>query len=117
MKGIKNHLFNNFKWYHSTLNGLVKKIQEEGLRINSIPEFQSKTEPWIYVSTFPFCLEKDFSTFEVDLSQFDSDDTIWLDDGLPLEKRWQLRVTKNIPSKYLRLLSKEEAYSVKRCIP
>jgi hypothetical protein len=67
---IYNHENNSCIWYHSTLKGLASKILREGLMINSIPTFQSSSEPRIYVSTHPFTCDKDFVTFKVDLSKF-----------------------------------------------
>jgi len=109
-KGIWNHKTKSYIWYHSTLNGLVDKISKEGLKIFSIPTFQTSSEDRIYVSTLPFTLEKDFSTFAVDLSELSWEDAGWPfgTSEEPLEKRWQLVVMKNINQKYLRLLSRQE---------
>ena len=103
MKGIFNHENNNFIWYHSTLRGLASKILKEGLVINSIPTFQESPEPRIYVSTHPFTSDKDFITFQVDLSNFDEQYAKWPFNEInkPINHRWQLCIYKNIPAKLL----------------
>lgn len=93
---------------------MVNKISNEGLKIFSLPTFQAYSEDRIYVSTLPFTIEKDFSTFAIDLSELSWEDAGWpfgtSED--PLEKRWQLVVMKNINKKYLKLLSKQETKNI-----
>jgi hypothetical protein len=104
---IYNHENNSCIWYHSTLKGLASKILREGLMINSIPTFQSSSEPRIYVSTHPFTCDKDFVTFKVDLSKFDVKYAKWPfhEGDKPIEKRWQLCIYHNIPPELLTLSS------------
>ena len=92
---------NSTIWYHSTPNDRVESILKNGLLINSKPEYQSKPEPWIYVSTVIFTNEKGFTTFEVNLDEIDEDDVGW-----PFEDNWQLRVFVNIPANKLKIFKR-----------
>ena len=112
MKGIKNILFDNYIWYHSTLKGSKDKILEEGLKINCIREFSEETQPYIYLSNVPFTLEIDYMTFAVDLS-----DAIWnkhLNSMVnSVNNEVHIMIDTNIPSKYLKPLSQEEARRIR----
>ena len=108
MNSVINHKNNSCIWYHTTPNDRVEKILREGLRINSDPGWQEEPEPWIYVSTEPFMLSPETTTFEVDLSFLGGLECGWpfTEPGAPdWEDRWQLRVFKDIPAKYLKVLS------------
>lgn len=105
--GIKNTLFNNYIYYHSTLKGLKDKILQEGLKINCIREFSEETQPYIYLSNVPFTLECDYMTFAVDMSDDKWNKIAILKNAANNETH--LLINDNIPSKYLKPLSQEEA--------
>ena len=96
---VINHKTGKCIWYHTTPNRNVSKILKEGLKINSTPEYQNAPEPWIYVSTVPWSGGEGKTIFEVDLSDISVLEAGWPfgQDEDPIEKRWQLRVMKNIP--------------------
>lgn len=100
--GIINPKRNNCIWYHSTPRERVKSILKSGLKINSEPTWQSKPEPWIYVSTIPFFELPDYVTFEVDLSKLAWEKCGWAFDGYE-----QLRVFEDIPVEWLKQVHKE----------
>ena len=104
--GIVNHLRNDCIWYHSTPAERAAKIMSEGLKINSPPTFQSVPEDRIYLSTNPF-MEDEFVVLEVDLSLLEWKYAGWpfVDDNTPLEERWQLVVTKDIPNDWIKISS------------
>ena len=104
--GIKNALFDDYTYYHSTLKGLKDKILQEGLRINCIREFSEETQPYIYLSNIPFTLENDYMTFAVDMSDDKCNKITISQDAVNNETH--LLINDNIPSKYLKPLSQEE---------
>ena len=95
--GIVNPVSGNYMWYHSTPIERADSIRKNGLKINSEPTWQSKPEPWIYVSVVPFFELPDYVTFEVDLSKLPWDKCGWAFDG-----EEQLRVFEDIPTEWLK---------------
>ena len=95
---------NNTIWYHSTPKERLDSILKEGLRINSIPTFETGGPyPWIYVSTVPF----DPDNQKLVLLQIDLRDIPEERAGWPFEDRWQLRVFMDIPAKYINVPRRE----------
>lgn len=106
MNDVINHENGNCIWYHTTPNDRVDIIFKKGLKINSEPSWQSYPEPWIYISTIPWIDDNENATvFKVDLSFINKDDCGWAfaDNDSPKEELWQLRVFRDIPSKYLEI--------------
>lgn len=101
--GVINPKRDDCIWYHSTPNERVESILKNGLKINSKPTWQSKPEPWIYVSTTPFDESDGTTTFEVDLSELPWDMAGW-----PFDSDWQLRVFCDIPTKWLKEQKNEQ---------
>lgn len=97
---VVNHKRNDCIFFHTTTKDRLDSIFGEGLKINSIPSWQSRAEPWVYLSTVPWdggevILNVNLSDFSIDEARSDVgwafvDDDKW-------EERWQLRVFKNIP--------------------
>jgi hypothetical protein len=104
MNDIINHKTGNTIWYHTTTKDRVPSILKTGLKINSKPTWQINPEPWIYVSTIPWNCTGN-ATFEVDLSFLDINDCGWAfaDADSPPNEKWQLRVFKDIPVKYIKI--------------
>jgi hypothetical protein len=108
MNDVINHKTNNCIWYHTTPDDKIDKIIKEGLKINSKPSWQSKPEPWIYVSTMPWKQESSI-ILEVDLSFLNQNECGWAfaDENTPIEELWQLRVFRDIETKYLTIYNQE----------
>jgi hypothetical protein len=99
--GIVNHLRGDCIWFHTTPTERLDSILRDGLKCNSPPAWQSRPEPWIYVSTKPWqCGEHEQVVLAVDLSDVPWDKAGWpfVDyGGEEWENRWQLRVFVDIP--------------------
>jgi hypothetical protein len=107
MNDVINHKRGDCLWYHTTLESRLPAIKKEGLRINSPPVWQGRPEPWIYVSTepWPYKLNGELvAILEVDLSFIDQHEAGWPfvePETKEWEDRWQLRVFRDIPRRYL----------------
>ena len=92
------------KWYHTTQSDRVDKILEEGLRINQATGFRSVDPRQIPVSFLWFkyipYMESFGTVLEVDLSFLD------LKDYELIEHNRKLKVLKDIPSEYIKVVSR-----------
>ena len=97
---IINHLDDSTIWYHSTPKDRLESILEHGLKINSPPTYQSRPEPWIYLSPAPWEMGE-LVILQVNLDEVAESDAGWAftspeDDNW--DDRWQLRVMVDIPT-------------------
>jgi hypothetical protein len=108
---VINYKNNSCIWYHTTPLERVETILREGLKINSEPTWQSSSEPWIYLSVEPWLPEskEPYTVLEVDLSFLHTNDCGWpfVDptNDAEWDGRWQLRVFKDIPPEYIKVMS------------
>lgn len=106
---VINHKTNDCIWYHTTTKDRLDSILSDGLKINSQPHWQSKPEPWIYLSPQPW--SGGDVVLEVDLSGFSEDENrsevgwAFIDNW---EDRWQLRVFVDIPPDRIKMLPEVE---------
>jgi hypothetical protein len=109
---VINHKRGDCIWYHTTTPDRLLSIKLQGLKCGSPPTWQSKAEPWIYVSTEPWTplnelldmADARHIILQVDLSWLESRFCGWPfvePDTKEWDDRWQLRVFKDIPSEYI----------------
>ena len=101
---VVNHKNGKCIWYHTTTPDRVDAIKKQGLKINSLPTWQSSKEPWIYLSTEPWSTDScgDYVILEVNLDWLPVENCGWAfadpDNKEEWANRWQLRVFVDIPA-------------------
>jgi hypothetical protein len=87
---------------------------KEGLKMSSPPVWQSAPERWIYVSAEPWYPNGDDTDviFQVDLSFLEPEECGWpfidTKSNAEWDGRWQLRVYRDIPPEYLKVLRRRD---------